>query len=272
MRLQRAISSLAVVAFLASPAFAQQTSTTGSTSQAISLLQKSVAAQTGGATTTDVTLSGKVTFLGGTHPGSGTATFTALANGTSQSVFNMPSGQLTEVWTASQSAPTISATSPKGKASVPAGQSVTMPYAAWFSPTVLTALASGSNYASSYRGSEKRNGATVEHLIAWQVPEAGSTGSALMLPKQTKCDIYIDPATSLPVSAVFQVWPYHPPGKPLSIRAQPATEEVRYSDYQSVNGRVVPLHVQVYLQNTEIIDIAISSVAFNTGATITAPN
>jgi hypothetical protein len=251
---------------------AQSASQTDPVAQAASLLQKSVAAQTDDSTTTDVTLNGTISFLLGPGTDSGTVTFNALASGTSQLTFSTPSTSGTEVWSASQGSNAVTGAGPSGTVSEPVGGSVTMPYPAWFSPTLLTAMVSGQGYSSYYAGLETRNGASVEHVVAWQVPPQGSSTPAPVLRQQTQCDLYLDPSTSLPVSAVFQVWPYHPPGKPLSIRAVPAPEEVRYSNYQLVNGYTVPLSIQIYLGQREIIAITLSSATFNTGATITAPN
>jgi len=43
--------------------------------------------------------------------------------------------------------------------------------------------------------------------------------------------------------------------------------EIRYSNYQSVNGAQIPLHVEKYLNNTLAIDLQFQSPALNTGLT-----
>lgn len=267
-------SSVLILAgvFLANPLKAQSTPTAGTASQAATLLQKSLAAQTGGQATTDTTLSGTVTFLMGSNTESGTLTLTALDTGATEAAFVMPTRSDTEIWSDAKGVATVTGTGSYGTVTEPAGESLGMPYPAWFSPSLLTALVSGSGYASSYAGPETRNGASVDHVVVWQAPAQGSSAPAAPLADGRRGDIYLDPSTFLPVSAVFQVWPYHPPGKPLSIRATPVPEEVRYSDYQSVDGRAVPLHIQVFLPGKQILDVLISSVEFNTGATITTPN
>ena len=159
-----------------------------------------------------------------------------------------------------------------------------MPTAAWFSPALSTSLLSGPGYANSYVGQETRNGATVQHLSVWQAPAQNGqmTGQmsapmpALAARQQTQSEIYLDSATALPVSMVFQIRPYHKPGAPpLSIRARPAPEEVRFSNYQNVQGRKVPFRIQLFLgqgaQAQQIMDITISSATLNSGATIPIP-
>ena len=164
-----------------------------------------------------------------------------------------------------------------------------MPTAAWFSPALSTSLLSGPGYANSYVGQETRNGATVQHLSVWQAPaQNGQTSGQMSAPsgamtmpamaarQQTQSEIYLDPSTSLPVSMVFQIRPYHKPGAPpLSIRARPAPEEVRFLNYQNVQGRKVPFRIQLFLgqgaQAQQIMDISISSATLNSGATIPIP-
>jgi hypothetical protein len=111
----------------------------------------------------------------------------------------------------------------------------------------------------------------------WQAtPQNGALAPAFLAKQQPQSELYLDPATSLPASMVFQIRPYHKPGTPpLSIRARPAPEEVRFSDYRSVQGRTLPFHIQLFLgqgpQQQQIMDITIASVALNKGATIAVP-
>jgi hypothetical protein len=256
-----------------SSTFAQTSSS--ESPQAASLLQQSLAAQTAGAVVTDLTLTGTVTFIHGTQTESGPMTLTALAAGTTQVVFELPSGTRTEIWSNSGGSPTISGTGPKGSSTQPAGGSVAMPSAAWFSPAVLTNLLSGAAYTSSYVGQETRNGANVQHISVSQTPSPSSAVPAFISNPQTQSDIYLNPSSALPVSMVFPVRPQPQPGKPLSIRARPAPEEVRFLNYQNVQGRMIPLHIQLFLglppSQQQIMDLTISSAALNTGATITVP-
>jgi hypothetical protein len=240
--------------------------------QAATLLQQSLAAQTGGAAINDITLTGTVTFLNSTRNESGSVTFTSLSAGTTRVVANTPSGTLTQTWSlpGTSGPPVISTTNPNGSVARPAGGSVTMPAPAWLAPALFTAIASGSTYSSSYVGAEIRNNENVQHVSIWQT----SPQSAAIPPGVTihslPCELYLDQSTSLPASAVCSVRPQLPPGKQMTIRTPYAAEEVRYSNYQTVQGRAVPLHIQVFLGPMQAIDISISSVAINTGATIAA--
>ena len=150
-----------------------------------------------------------------------------------------------------------------------------MPSPAWFSPVVLTSLFDGTGYTNSYVASETRNGAPVQHLSVWQTAGQNHPMSGLAAKEQTQSEIYLDPATYLPVSMVFQVRPHPQQGKPLSIRARPAPEEVRFSDYREFQGRRIPFHVQLFLgpspHQQQIMDLSISSAALNTNVTIAIP-
>jgi len=264
--------------FLGLPLRAQQTSPTA---QAATLLQQSLAAQTGSAAITDITLTGTATFLNSKQNASSTVTvtLTGLSGGATQAVFNMPTGTVTKVWSVSGTsggAPIVTGNGPNGSSKAPAGSSVTMPSFAWFSPAVLTSLVSGSGYSISYVGSETRNGANVQHVTVLPAPAEGSQTPTWIAQQLMQDDLYLDQTSALPFSISFKVRPSIPPGsrQPLSNHSHPATEEVRYSGYQSVQGRVVPLRIQVFLgeAQTQIMDITISSVAINTGAAIAAAN
>src|SRR6185312_8494769 len=160
----RFVSLLIVFAF-AAVAFAQSVPT-GST-QASTLLQQSLAAQTGGALTEDITLNGTVAFISDAQDESVPITLTALKDGTSQVSFSSATGAHTEEWSVSNGRPTITGVGPNGSVTQPAGGSITMPSAAWFSPALFTALVSNSDYSSSYVGSENKNGTSVQHVRVW---------------------------------------------------------------------------------------------------------
>jgi hypothetical protein len=257
-----------VCLLLASPALfvplsAQQAvPVTDPAAQASTLLQQSLSAQTGGVPIADLTLGGTISFPHSVQTGSYPITLTALANGTSQMVTNLPQGTVTHVWS-NDGTPSLSVTGASGAAQIqPTGQSTLMPAAAWFSPLIATALASGPAYTVTDAGSVKKNGLALHHLVATPVAST-----------QTQIDIYIDPATSLPAVFVFQVNPYHAPGPTISAtpHAVVVPEEIRFSSYQAMQGGMVPSHIQAYLGQVgmEIMDITLSSALLNAGATIT---
>src|SRR6185437_1511241 len=109
------------------------------------MLQQSVAAQTGGVATSDLNLTGTISFPHSAQTGTFPLTLTVLANGTSKMVTALASGTVTHVWSLEANTPSVTVTGPNGKTQArPAGQDTLMPTAAWFAPIVISSLASGS--------------------------------------------------------------------------------------------------------------------------------
>jgi hypothetical protein len=90
--------------------------------------------------------------------------------------------------------------------------------------------------------------------------------------------VYLDPSSLLPVGMTFNVHPYDPknPDRPLlPYRGNTfdCLEEVRFTDYRQIDGRMVAFHIQTKNKTGSkdiVMDIQLSSVSFNTGATIVA--
>jgi outer membrane lipoprotein-sorting protein len=71
-------------------------------------------------------------------------------------------------------------------------------------------------------------------------------------------DFYLDPSTFLPLAIAFAA---HPNQDALTDIAT----EVRFANYQPVNGVLVPFHIQQMLSGGVILDITITAATFNTG-------
>ena len=120
----------------------------------------------------------------------------------------------------------------------------------------------------------------MRHLAIWEVPPPPSGSVAAPAgagPHIAQQDLYLDPATLLPISMTFFLHPYYHknPDKPLlpyRNNQVDVMEEVRFSNYQQVAGNLVAFHLQVYLKNVLVYDIQLSSVAINTGAVIASAN
>ncbi len=63
----------------------------------------------------------------------------------------------------------------------------------------------------------------------------------------TEVEIFLDPSTFLPVSYVYNLHPDNNALVDIPI-------EIRYSNYQSVAGLQIPLHVQKFINNTLAMD------------------
>jgi hypothetical protein len=295
----------AAFCIVSTTASAQQTtsSTTSGpqTSQAASIMQQSIAAMTGGASVTDVTMTGTVTVTSnfvvpgntgsastsqsaptsaGANTETGTVTMVATSAGRTQSTVTISAGNHTEIRDISGGWPTLSVIGTDSVVHTVTTQSALAPHpASFYLPFVLTSGLSSGMYASSYVGEEIWNGASVQHISLWMVPGGSWSGSAQMLQQITQHDIYLDPSSLLPVGMTFTVHPYDPanPNRlllPLRDNSVDSVEQVRYSQYQQVQGRLIPFHTHTTFQTTHlgvVVDVQLTSVNFNTGATVTVP-
>jgi hypothetical protein len=263
-------------------ASAQQT-TDADGAEASSVIQQSLAALTGGLILTDVTMTGAYTVTNASGTQSGTITMVATASGQGQSTVTLPSGTYTEIRSVAGGSASMVEAGPDGVPHAISTQTAVSPNPAWFCPALVLTAASSPNYSSFYVGQETLNGEAVHHLAVWWLPGTSSSSASATLTQFwqqiTRHDIYLDRSSLLPVSMVFLLHPYDPlnPGTPLTTYrgSNPdRTVELLFSDYQVVEGRTVALHIHSTMKTTVgtvISDIHISSVTFNTGATVTMP-
>jgi len=222
--------------------------------QALAFASQSIAALTGGTPINDVTLTGGVTWIAGSDNETGSATLLASGTRESSMSLSLASGARTEVRDAQTGATLGSWTAPSG----PSGMFSLFNCqtdAAWFFP-VLSSLSAGPNIVLSYVGLETRNGESVQHLRSYVY--SPSSSSALTFQQLSAEDFYLDATTLLPSAVTFFTHPDNNAANNISV-------EVDFSNYQTVNGAAVPMHVQKYLQGTLQIDLTVSSAAFNTG-------
>jgi len=281
----RRLASVVCLVSLSTSAQSSSSSVTGAptTVQAASIIGQSLTALNGGLPVSDVTMKGAYTVTDAQGTQSGTITLVATASGQGQSTVNLPSGSYTETRSISSSSAGMIETGPDGVPHAISTQTALSPNPAWFYPALVLASASSPNYASSYVGQETLDGETVHHLAVWWLP-AGSSGPpsptlTRFWQQATQHDIYLNVSSLLPVSMTFLLHPYDPnnPGKPLVTyrgSSLDGTVELRFSDYQQVQGRLVALHIHSTLKagaRFVTSDIQVSSVAFNTGATVAMP-
>ena len=251
-----------------------QTTPPPSDPQAVAFAQQGIAALTGGTQITDVTLSGNVNWIVGTDSELGTATLLASGTGESRMDLVLASGTRTEIRDNQTGVPLGKWVSPAGASGMIGLQNM-MTDAAWFFP-VLGSLAAGNNVVLSYVGQETRGGQDVQHIQSYVFQPADASSSApsakrssraalsaagtpvFSMQSLTTMDFYLDPATLVPVAVTFNS---HPDD---SAQGNLLTE-IDFSNYQSQNGGLVPMHIQRFLQGNLQADITITTVAFNTG-------
>ena len=238
--------------------------TTVATAQQANQLPNMSAMQSSIPPGTQLSMTGSIT-KGGV---SGTISFNATRNGQTQIQVALPSGSMTETRSILPLLRHGTWTDSTGAAHEVPAQDLMGPHPAWFFPTLVLISSLGSpNYLSSNLGSETRNGMTVEHIAVWQRPiDSLPASSAAYVQQQTQYDIYLDPSTSLPVAMTFtRQFDSAAPSQflaPAQASSAGVLEEVRYSNYQQVQGVPIAFHLQVFFQGALYSDIQISSANF----------
>ncbi len=245
----RFVVGVPLILFLASVAFAQNPPP--SSPQAVSLASQSMSALTGGNAISDVTLTGSVTWSGEAVQESGTGTL--LASGTGESRMNIvfPAGTWTEIRDTSTGVALGQWLAPNGASSLFAFQNCVTD-AVWFFP-VLGSLAAGPNVVLSYAGQETRNGGEAVQHIQSYIYQSNS-----IVQQWSTMDFYLDATTLLPVAVTFNAHPDNSATANLLV-------EVDFSNYQTMNGVMVPSRIQRSLQGNVLVAITITGASFNTG-------
>lgn len=259
--------SLRAICFRFTPSHEGQqtaTPTTQSSSQALTLLQQSLAALTGGKSLTDVTLSGTVRRIAGSDDESGGVTVKALAGTGVRLDLSLSSRLRSELRNTSGSEPVGSWSGPDGVSHAMSNHNLfTDP--GWFPAFTISSTLSAPNAVITYVGPETHNGQSVIHVIAaQQFPRLAGNGAAL-LQHLTQTEIFLDHNTNLPVVLAFNAHPDNDAGLDLPV-------EIRFSDYRNVSGSQIPFHVQKFLNNSLLLDLQFQSASVNSGLSATSFN
>ena len=286
MRVPRPLVLLLACLVVPASLRAQESTTTPtptSDPQAVALVQRSLAALTGGVAVTDVSLTGSAHRIAGSDDETGTASLQASAAGDSRVDLSFASGSRIEI--RNHSALPLPGSLPPGvPASVaqtpqPVGEWIDsdgaphamsshniMTAAPWFFPALaLEEIATSQNYVLSYIGTETHNGAVVLHVSAYeQFPQsAPSPAIAQMIQHLSRMDFYLDPNSLLPVALDFTEHPDNDGLIDIPV-------ETRFSGYQAMNGVVVPTHVETFLNNGLALELQFTNAAFNSGLSASA--
>lgn len=285
----RLLGLASLFCFVSVAALAQQpvpspTQTTQSDPQTVALVQRSLAALTGGAPVSDVTLSGTAHRLAGSDDEIGTAALTATSAGDSRISLAFASGVRTEIRNhlavplpSGVPLPAIVTSTPQpvggwsGRDGVMHGMAshniATDP--AWFFPAMTLMNIVSQSYTVSYVGQETvAGGQQVIHVSASRsvvVPNGtqlppGPPGMSFTAFVQhlSQVEIYLDLTSMLPTALAFSA---HPEDNALiDIPVQ-----IQFSNYQNRSGVAVPLHVQKFVNNSLVLDLDISQCVLNSG-------
>jgi hypothetical protein len=235
---------------------------------------------------------GNVTVTtGGTAAGpttaEGTITLVATAAGQSQITIVLPSGTWVTTENYATSPRTSSLTGPNGTTQDTAPEDLMGPNPAWFCPALLIGAIAPQTYVASYVGQETPNGSAVQHVSFWPQASNSSTSSFLtagqqvltgpgpsLPPQMGQQELFIDSASMLPQELIIRIQGYRSDfnGSDPTHPTIPTlvNERVQFSNYRQVQGQMVAFHIQVSFGLVPGMDIQLSSVNFNTGATIAA--
>ena len=251
------MSCFTVAVLLMVPFAAAAQTSQPSDSLAISLAQKSTLALTGGAQISDVTLNANVTSILGSDYETGSGILRAKGTGESRVDLNLTNITRSEVRSIAGGIPGGAwATNAAASKGYPEHNCLTD--AAWFFPA-LSSLSQtmNANFVFKYLGQAQHNGINAQHIQVFQVIPGFTTAQNL-----SAMDFYLDPVSFLPLSIDFNMHP------DVDMNTNiPA--EINFANYQQVNGVQVPFRIQRMLNGGVVLDITVSSAAFNTGLTDT---
>lgn len=225
--------------------------------QAVEYATQSIAAMTGSTPITDVMLIGTVTWYGG-GTDTGTATLRALGTGESRMDLALTAGTRTEIRDGQTGVQLGRWIAPNNVSGNFASQNCWTD-AVWFFP-VLGSLAAGPNVVLSYIGPTTWNGESVQHIRSYSY-QSNQFASILTPQQLSTMDFYLDATTLRPAAVTFNAHPDNNAAANLLI-------EVDFSNYQTVSGVVVPMHIQKYQQGTLMVDVVVTEASFNTGLSL----
>jgi hypothetical protein len=252
MSMSRLTVGACLFSVLAAPSMFGQNPPT-SNPQAAAYAAQSIAAVTGGAAIGDVTLTGSVTWNGSR---TGTATLRALGTGESRIDLALTSGTRTEIRDAQTGVPLGEWIAPSNATGLFATQNCATD-AVWFFP-VLGSLAAGPSAVLSYIGQTTWNDTNVQHIQSYVYQASPTPGLNPSLQQLSTMDFYLDATSFLPVAVTYNVHPDNNSGVNLLV-------EIDFSNYQKINGMMVPMHIQKSQQGNVMVDVVVSSASFNTG-------
>ena len=257
MRVARTYVMVVLLLILAIPVLARQTATTAQTDpQAVTLLQNSLAALTGGRSLSDIALTGTARRIVGPTDESGTATYKAIL-GANRLDLTLSGGPRSEVMNSTTATPAGTWSGPDAVSHPMVLHNLTNQ--ASISPIfTLSALTPSQNFVVTLVGQETKSGHSVYHLSTSQRFPQMAAKTAAIEQHLTQIEIFLDVSTSLPVALDFSTHPDNDAGLDIPV-------ELLFSDYRSINGAQIPFHVQKFLNNSLLLDLQFTTAQLNNG-------
>jgi len=227
-----------------------------SDAQAVSLAQQSIAALTGGASISDVTLNANVISILGPDSETGTATLQAKGTTESRVDLTLPTGTRSDVRSLSNGLP-AGGWLRSGGTPTPYALHNCWTDAAWFFPALSSLSQSANpNFIFTYVALEQHGGVSTQHIRTHQLLPS-DTNNAWNVTQLSAVDYFLDPVSSLPLAADFNAHPDTDMGTNIPF-------EIRFADYQITNGTKVPTHIQQMVDGSLLLDISVTNTTINT--------
>ena len=253
MRQRVAVCASLCIFLLVLPIFGRQSqSNLANDSQAIAILQKSVASL--GVLPADSTASGSLSITVG--PDTMAGSIQIQTRGTGQSLEQQTTKEGTEQIVYSHGY--ASTTNSSAKKSMSSLELSSSSQSALFPLPLLSAVVSSQDTAYQYIQLETINGIDCNHIRTWNT--FSSQPDMQYLSPFTLRDIWIDTTTNLPVKLGYSL-------RAGSGATPSFSVEVFYSGYKLVNGVQFPFQISESLNGTPWKNITISNVSINTGLT-----
>jgi len=231
---------------------------------ASSFLARAQGAVSGGTAIQDAVLLGKVRRVAGSEDLAGTASLKATALGEMRLEMNFPSGPQSVVRTSTRTGLTGFWSGADGQEHAVPFQALKTDDAQWFFPGIMLARLSQMPGVALAETLEKRHGSATEHLHIVQAADSRLPPYAVKLVEHAdQIELFLDPITLLPTTVTFNTHPVHDLRRDVPV-------ELRFSNYRSVNGALVPFRVQEYLNRTLVLDLEFETAQLNTGITVNA--
>jgi len=243
-----------LVVLAGSPSLFSQNKAPVSDPEAMTLALKSVAAMSGTTAVADVTLTGDAIRTLGSDKQVGTATLSAKSFGESRVDLALKESARSEVRN-SAAGPKRGAWSGSDRVLHPIAPHNCLTDTTWFFPALgsLATAATDPNVVLVYMGQGGQGQSQFHHIQAYTYNSYLQAAEALSV-----MDFYLDTLTLLPSVVTFNEHPDTDQTTNVSV-------QVMFSDYRSVNGALVPFHIQRYVNTDLTIDVQVTSVAINSG-------
>jgi hypothetical protein len=227
--------------------------------QAVALATQAMTAVTNGVAISDVTLSGNAVWTSGTDSESGTVTAYGKTNAESRLDLVLSSGNRSELRNSADGSPQGAWINTSGQ-STPSALQNCWTDAVWFFPalTSLSTVNPDPTLVLIYIGQETQNGRSVQHIQSYHYVASKFPKMTTFAQQMSTVDYFLDSQTFVPMSITFNAHPDDDATTNISV-------EVDFSNYQLVNGVLVPFHVTKLWQGNRLLDFNVTSVVVNSG-------